>query len=222
MRVIVKYKKDDAAVYISHLDVQRSMQRTLKRSGLPIKYTMGFHPHVVLTFAQPLSVAVESTGEYMEFSLLENVPVDKIKSAINSVIAPGFYAMDCGYIRSGIKSLMSLVDMCEWVVTIDNITQSELLKKIDKLDKQDEILVEKHTKKGYRTVDIKGGIIDIVPGADAKGVVHMRLASGGKLNVSPKMVLAAMGIEMIYAKICRKDIYFLRGDTHYPLLKIGK
>ncbi len=67
MRVIVKYSKDESATYISHLDVQRSMQRALRRSTLPVKYTQGFHPHVALTFAQPLPVGVASLGDYMEF-----------------------------------------------------------------------------------------------------------------------------------------------------------
>ena len=46
LRVIVKYSKSNEAIYVSHLDVQRSMQRTLRRSGLPVKYTLGFHPHI--------------------------------------------------------------------------------------------------------------------------------------------------------------------------------
>lgn len=220
MRVIVKYSKNDAAVYTSHLDVQRSMQRTLKRSNLPIKYTMGFHPHVALTFAQPLSVALESTGDYMEFSLLDFVPADTIKARINSVIPPGFYAEGCGYISPEYKSLMSMVQMCEWIVKVENITQNQMEDEIKRLHESTEIIVEKHTKKGFRMVDIKDGIIDISPVADLPRVMHMRLRSGGKLNVSPKMVLAAMEIEPKYASICRKDIYFEKAGKHYPLLSM--
>jgi len=220
LRVIVKYSKSNEAIYVSHLDVQRSMQRTLRRSGLPIKYTLGFHPHVALTFALPLSVAVESMGEYMEFSLVEYVKPEIIKARINEVIAPGFYAEGCGYISDEYKSLMSTVAMCEWLVKIKSLSQSEMEKKIKEIKDTTELMVEKHTKKGFTTVDIRNGIIDMVPVVDLPNVVNMKLSSGGKLNVSPKMVLAAMDIEQKDAVIIRKDIYFEREGRHYPLLSM--
>ncbi|MEX1378050.1 MAG: TIGR03936 family radical SAM-associated protein [Eubacteriales bacterium] len=220
MRVIVKYSKNDEAIYVSHLDVQRSMQRALRRSGLPIKYTLGFHPHVALTFALPLSVAVESRGEYMEFSLMEYVPPETIKAKLNQVIAPGFYAESCGYISKEYKSLMSMVAMCEWIVLVSNTSQRELDEKIRKIYESTEISVEKHTKKGYRSVEIREGIFDIKPILEIPNAVQMQLASGGKSNISPKLVLSAMNIEPKYAKIIRKDIYFEKAGKHYPLLSM--
>ena len=43
------------ASYISLLDMQRVMQRVLKRSGLPVWHTLGFNPHIYMTFACPHS-----------------------------------------------------------------------------------------------------------------------------------------------------------------------
>ncbi len=220
MRVIVKYSKDNEAIYVSHLDVQRSMQRALRRSGLPIKYTLGFHPHVALTFAQPLSVAVESMGEYMEFSMTDYVPAETIKAKINAVIAPGFYAENCGYISSEYGSLMAAVAMCEWLVKIEGITQRELEQEIKKIHESTELEVEKHTKKGYKIVNIRDGIFNISLIPDMPMTVQMRLAGGGKMNVSPKLVLQAMNIEPKYAKIMRKEIYFERSGKHYPLMSM--
>ena len=48
------------ASYISLLDMQRVMQRVLKRSGLPVWHTLGFNPHIYMTFACPLSLGQES------------------------------------------------------------------------------------------------------------------------------------------------------------------
>lgn len=220
MRVIVKYSKDNEAIYVSHLDVQRSMQRALRRSGLPIKYTLGFHPHVALTFAQPISVAVESQGDYMEFSLVDYVAPEIIKARLNAVIAPGFYAESCGYIAKEYKSLMSMVAMCEWFVKVDNISEKELQEEMQRINDSTEIFVEKHTKKGYRDVEIREGIYNLSTIPDMKNTLHMRLAGGGKMNVSPKLVLAAMDIEQKYATIMRKDIYFEREGKHYPLLSM--
>ena len=44
------YRKRGRAKYISHLDITRCMQRSLKRAGLPVWYTQGFNPHMYMTF----------------------------------------------------------------------------------------------------------------------------------------------------------------------------
>ena len=42
--------KTGRAKYISHLDVVRCVQRAIRRSGLPVHYTNGFHPHMEAVF----------------------------------------------------------------------------------------------------------------------------------------------------------------------------
>ena len=54
--VRISFKKMNEASYISLLDMQRVMQRVLKRSGLPVWHTLGFNPHIYMTFACPLSL----------------------------------------------------------------------------------------------------------------------------------------------------------------------
>ena len=48
MTVRVFYRKLGRIKYISHLDMVRCISRALKRSGLPVWHTLGFHPHVYL------------------------------------------------------------------------------------------------------------------------------------------------------------------------------
>ena len=61
------FTKTGEAAYISLLDLQRVMQRALKRSGLPVWYTLGFNPHIYMTFAAPLSLGQESLVESLDF-----------------------------------------------------------------------------------------------------------------------------------------------------------
>ena len=121
MRTLVKYEKTQAAVYVSHLDTQRAIQRMLRRTNLPIKYTMGFHPHPVLTFAQPLSVGMSSQGEYFEFSMLEYIDPIKLRGLIASHMPKGFLCLDCGYIREEFPSLMAMVRRADWEIYLDDV-----------------------------------------------------------------------------------------------------
>lgn len=62
-----RFTKTEDAAYISLLDLQRVMQRALKRSGLPVWYTLGFNPHIYMTFAAPLALGQESLAECVDF-----------------------------------------------------------------------------------------------------------------------------------------------------------
>lgn len=73
--VRVWFTKTGEAAYISLLDLQRVMQRALKRSGLPVWYTQGFNPHIYMTFAAPLALGQESLVESLDCRM-EPLPGD--------------------------------------------------------------------------------------------------------------------------------------------------
>ena len=63
--------------YISHLDVLRSWERSIRRAGLPLTYSQGFTPHPKLAFAGPLPLGFTSEAEIMDVTLDERVdPAD--------------------------------------------------------------------------------------------------------------------------------------------------
>ena len=59
MKMLVVFEKMGAHRFLGHLDLQRAMQRALRRSGLPVTYSQGFNPHLQLSFAAPLSVGIQ-------------------------------------------------------------------------------------------------------------------------------------------------------------------
>ena len=72
--VRISFKKKNEASYISLLDMQRVMQRVLKRSGLPVWHTLGFNPHIYMTFACPLSLGQESECECVDVKTEAEAP----------------------------------------------------------------------------------------------------------------------------------------------------
>ena len=51
MNVRVRFAKYGAVKFIGHLDVLRYFQKAVRRSGLKIAYSQGFHPHQIMSFA---------------------------------------------------------------------------------------------------------------------------------------------------------------------------
>jgi radical SAM-linked protein len=76
-RFRVWFRKGERVRYISHLDVLRSGERSLRRAGLPLSYSQGFTPHPKIAFASPLPLGFVSEAEIMDVSLDERVsPAD--------------------------------------------------------------------------------------------------------------------------------------------------
>ena len=69
MKMLVVFEKFPRIRHIGHLDLMRAMQRALRRSDLPVKFSQGFNPHMLLTFAAPLSVGMAGNREIMEVPL---------------------------------------------------------------------------------------------------------------------------------------------------------
>ena len=84
--IICKYSKTGFLKYISHLDVLRFIQRSVKRAGINAKYSEGFNPHMKTSFGYPLSLGTESIGEYFELELNEKIDLDVFVEKMNSVM----------------------------------------------------------------------------------------------------------------------------------------
>ena len=59
--------------HIGHLDIQRAMMRALRRSGLPVAYSNGYNPHILLTFASALSTGAAGKKEILDVTMAREV-----------------------------------------------------------------------------------------------------------------------------------------------------
>ena len=69
MKARIKFRKYGALRFIGHLDVMRFFQKVMRRADIPIAFTGGFSPHMIMSFASPLGIGLASEGEYLTLSL---------------------------------------------------------------------------------------------------------------------------------------------------------
>lgn len=62
--IAFKYTKTDGAEYLSHLDLLRHIDRTLRRAGIAVKYSEGFNKHPRIFMNNPLGTGIKSVAEY--------------------------------------------------------------------------------------------------------------------------------------------------------------
>ena len=73
MRMIAVFEKSERVRHIGHLDIQRAVQRGLRRSGLPVAYSNGFNPHIQVSFASALSTGACGKREIMDVKMAAEV-----------------------------------------------------------------------------------------------------------------------------------------------------
>jgi radical SAM-linked protein len=80
--------KDGDARFLGHLDLGRLIERSLRRSGLPIQCTRGFNPRFRLSFTEALPVGVASEGEWISLTLDEDLSPDTVRARLSPAL-PG-------------------------------------------------------------------------------------------------------------------------------------
>jgi len=82
-RIRFSFQKGEEVRFLSHLEILRSFARALRRAGLPISYSQGFHPQPRLTIAWALPVGVCGEAEFGEIELEGGILPSKIEDRLN-------------------------------------------------------------------------------------------------------------------------------------------
>lgn len=185
--VRVTFSKTGRAKYISHLDLNRTMSRALRRAGVPIWYTEGFNRHPYVTFAAPLSLGYEGLQEYMDFRLEGDMPMEEIVRRLNAAMPEGLQILSAHEAADKVgdleKARYRLIIGCRASVINDLFAQKE-------------ILVEKRTKKKtMKQVDIQPILAAsqmMTAEKDGACVVELTLPCSSSENINPSLVLHAL------------------------------
>src|SRR5262245_16842724 len=93
-RLRITYRKRGDLRFLSHLDLARTFERALRRSGLPIGFSEGFNPRIRLSFPGALPTGIESESEELDVTLTSPVDVDATLSRLREVLPPGIDVID--------------------------------------------------------------------------------------------------------------------------------
>ena len=89
MKARIKFRKYGALRFIGHLDVMRFFQKVMRRAEIPIAFTGGYSPHMIMSFASPLGIGLTSDGEYFDIELTEAIDSKTAVKRMNEVSIEG-------------------------------------------------------------------------------------------------------------------------------------
>lgn len=187
--VRIFFHKKGRCIYISHLDLTRAMSRALARSGLPVWYTEGFHPHLYMTFALPLSLGTVGLCESMDVKITDDsVSFDEIVKKLDEAMPEGLCAVSAAEPVMQPKEIMwadyRLFLRCRF---------EDGEGAVNRLFEKDEVNIEKRGKKGVKMVDIKP-MMQLLSLEKAENglLLTLRCRAGVEINLNPTLVLDAL------------------------------
>lgn len=232
MRYLIKYTKESDIKFIAHLDLMRTIQKTIRRSGVPATYSKGFNPHLKLSIAQPLSVGVYSSGEYMDLPLSEELDTQEVLDKLNAKSAAGIKFTACTKIIDveGEKKhpqAMALIDACSYRIRVKYNNTNNLKEELAEMLKDSEWKTIKKTKKGEREVDIKALVYKLeYEVTDSELIIETLIQSGSREHLSADLLVEYIksrttnANEDAFVDIKREEMYYLNGDKYEPLCNI--
>lgn len=221
MKIRIKFAKEGAMKFIGHLDIMRYFQKVMRRADVDIRYSEGFSPHQIMSFAAPLGVGLTSRGEYVDIEVLSTDSSAEMLRRINGAMAEGMEALSYKLLPEDAANAMSIVAAADYTVWFREGYEPEdwddFAAGLTSWLAQDQIVVMKKTKKGEKEMDIRPLIYRLSTEGQQ---IRMQIATGSAANLKPSMILeaymAGRGFTLgEFALIVRRDeVYADLGDEH--------
>ena len=119
VKLRVKFSKTGTMRYLSHQELMTSILRAMRRAGIQLTYSTGFHPHPKVSFGPALAVGVEGVNEYFDMELIDFKSASETLKILNSALPAGIKALSATLIHSNEKALNNLITNYEYEIVID-------------------------------------------------------------------------------------------------------
>jgi len=232
VRYSIKFSKESGIKFVSHLDLAKTIQRIVKRSGLPIKYSKGFNPHMAISIGQPLSVGMYSIGEYLDMEFTERLEEEFIKDTLNANLPSGIKIHEVVFIeeRENVKNppqAMAAVEEAEYEIRIRYVDNKNLKEELEELLAVEEWRIVKKSKSGEKEVDIKLMVKDFHYSILEEVLfIGATISCGSKENLSAQLVAEFINVHTTgvnkeaFVDIKRIEMFAYKNNERYPLYRL--
>ncbi len=225
-----KFKKENDMIYISHLDLQRLLQRAFRRAKMQLSYSQGFNPHPKMSYGHALALGTESQGEYLDVEIEDDLTAQEFLKKINATMPAGIAFIKAKEITKEVPSLASTIEYGEYIFTIEvekELSKEFVKNKVADLMNKEEIIITKKNKKGKTVeVDIRPMIknFDVIDVENNIITLEATMATGSKANLNtnifiPKMLeIFDLDIDPLDVDILRRELYIVKdGELVTPM-----
>jgi len=202
MKVRARLAKEGRARFLSHLDLQSTLERTLRRARIPVAYTQGFNPHPRFSFASALATGSSSEGEFMDVELQESMAPEVFAEQINQFFPPGVRVLEARQAPERGDSLFSMIDAAAYRISVRGAASGLLAAAVAAFLGRDVVEMEKETKRGKRMVNMREQVFELA--AQTDDLLHAVVQSGPQGNLKPDDLFA--GMQAVYPALAGAEL----------------
>jgi radical SAM-linked protein len=100
-RVRIQFGKRGRLRFLGQLDLGRTLERALRRSGLPIRFTEGFNPRVRMSFPCASPTAMASSCEIVEVQVRSPADPAEVRERLAAALPPDLPLVDAEEVPEG-------------------------------------------------------------------------------------------------------------------------
>ena len=154
VRVRIALAKWGRQAFIGHLDVMRHITRSLRRAGLKVLYTRGFHPKPKIETAPPLPLGTSGLAELMDLHLADPPGDEDILERLRHAVPPDMEVTTIRRLADDEKKLAKVLEAARYVVLVDAI-RSDVEAAVEKILASGSIEIERIRKGKTKKIDVR-------------------------------------------------------------------
>ncbi|MBC8431716.1 MAG: TIGR03960 family B12-binding radical SAM protein [Desulfobacterales bacterium] len=157
-RLRVAYSKQGQAKYFGHLELVNIVLRAIRRAGIPVKFSQGFHPKPLISFEDPLPLGFEGQKEHFYLEVAAGFKAQSIVERLNQQLPEGLRVIECQPAAS--RALRNKLTAALYVVTNKDGFFDE--KELIKFNNSPKVIYRRTNRKGkIKELDLKELVLNI-------------------------------------------------------------
>lgn len=223
----MQFRKTDVVRHLGLLDLQRTMQRALRRSGLPLKYSSGFNPHIVMSFASALSSGIPGDAELLDVSLSGDTTEETCLAAMQRVLPPSLPVTRVRLVEDGFPKVGAALRQAEYLLTLRGEGAQAIAQAVESFLAREEIMALRKSKRGEAMVNIRPMIheLTVLPDArEGETALRARVSFVEQATLKPDLLLETLASHACAAlpphEIRRTQLLGERDGVPTPLIDL--
>ena len=211
----IRFARSEPAIWLAHLDMMRTFERSIRRARLPVAWSQGYNPRPHLEFALPIGVGLATEDDYVDILMTEPIDESDLLKQLNQNLPAGLQGLEAKVIPVEGASLMSLITMAEY--QLDGLGLAAAAGKILAMETGQPWPATKNSKGKQIEVDVRPLLLHLTVVSDNCLVV--RVKAGSRENLRPDLLLHVMvslgGLDALAAadtSVTRKRLWIRNPD----------
>ncbi|MFW5474394.1 TIGR03936 family radical SAM-associated protein [Knoellia sp. CPCC 206450] len=156
----IRYAKRGRLRFSSTRDFARALERALRRAGVPMAFSAGFHPHPKISYANAAPTGTASEAEYFEISVTERVDPEALRVALDAALPPDLDVLEA--VEAGPGSLAERLEGSVWRLEMRGVPTQTLMYAVERFLATEVAEVTRTFKTGPRTFDVRSAVVSMV------------------------------------------------------------